>query len=186
MKKKILRMIGTVFLALIVSLTVGLNIYSYNAKMVAHDPLPMPFGVGLSVVLSGSMEPELSVGDLIIVKEAEDYGLRDVVVYQSGNSAVVHRIIRIEGDMVIAKGDANSGEDEPVEKSRIKGKVVLAIPALGDVVSFLKSPIGILLVLGLASFLFYLSFQREKEEQQEKLRYIREEIEKLKEENKIQ
>ena len=45
---------------------VGINVYALNASRLAGNQVPMPFGVGASVVLSGSMEPELSVGDLLL------------------------------------------------------------------------------------------------------------------------
>lgn len=179
-RKKIASGIVTVVLALIVSLTLGLSFYSYNAKMLNHDAFPMPFGVGVSMVLTGSMEPEFYAGDLIVVTKADEYALRDIVVYQSGQKAVVHRIIEIDGDMCVTQGDANNAADEPIEMSTIKGKVAFSIPKVGYVVSFIKQPIGTILLLGCAVLLFERSFRKDKQEHRDKLAIIREEIEKLK------
>ena len=52
------------------ALVFGFNLYSANAGALIGNRLPMPFGYGAAVVLSGSMEPALGVGDLIFVKEA--------------------------------------------------------------------------------------------------------------------
>ena len=55
-------------------------------------------GLAPYVVLSGSMEPTLSVDDLVIVRAAEDYAVGDVVVYQSGHSLVIHRIVAMSSE----------------------------------------------------------------------------------------
>ena len=54
----------------LLGLLMGLQIYFVNAGRVMGDPLPMPFGYGAAVVLSGSMEPTYSAGDLLIVKKS--------------------------------------------------------------------------------------------------------------------
>ncbi|MBE6543942.1 MAG: signal peptidase I [Ruminococcaceae bacterium] len=159
----------------------GYQIYLVNSEKLIGDSMPMPFGVGASVVLSGSMEPELSVDDLIIVKSQENYSINDVVVFQSHGSLVVHRIISIEEGMVTTKGDANNTSDEPIKIEEIKGIVVKSIPYVGGFVSFLKSPIGIILTVGIAVFLMEFSFRREKKQNLDELEAIKEEIRKLKE-----
>ena len=65
----------------LLGLLMGLQIYFVNAGRVMGDPLPMPFGYGAAVVLSGSMEPTYSAGDLLIVKKADHYQTGDIVVY---------------------------------------------------------------------------------------------------------
>ena len=51
---------------LILGVFLGIRFYAWNAQHLTGNAVPMPFGVGASVVLSGSMEPALSVGDLLI------------------------------------------------------------------------------------------------------------------------
>ena len=103
-------------------LTLGINVYLANANSLVGNQLPMPFGYGAAVVLSGSMEPELSAGDLIVVKEAENYKQNDIVVFQDGNSLVVHRIIQIDGETITTKGDANKVTDEPISITAVKAR----------------------------------------------------------------
>ena len=161
---------------------VGINVYTWNASRVAGNAVPMPFGVGAAVVLSGSMEPEISVGDLLIVAERQSYELGDVVVYQDGSMAVTHRIVAISGDEVVTKGDANNIEDAPIAVEQIKGEVVAAIPLVGYAVNAIKTPIGTIGILALAIFLLNRSFRTEKQRDEEQLDAIRAEIEKLKQE----
>ena len=101
----------------------GINLYLFNANRLLGNQLPMPFGYGGAVVLSGSMEPRLSVGDFIIVQETSEINENDIVVFQEHSSLVVHRVIAIDGTAVTTQGDANNVADSPVDVSAIKGKV---------------------------------------------------------------
>lgn len=158
---------------------VGINVYALNASRLAGNQVPMPFGVGASVVLSGSMEPELSVGDLLLLREQESYTEGDIIVYQSGAMPVVHRILSLRGETVITKGDANNVADEPFHCDAIKGKVVLAIPWLGYAVWALKTPMGILLTLAAAVILVELSYREGKTKDDEEKEKIKAEIRQL-------
>ena len=66
--KKSIKSIGRFFLLFIISLMIGLRMYYWNSSSLVGNSMPMPFGYGASVVLSGSMEPALSVNDVVIVK----------------------------------------------------------------------------------------------------------------------
>lgn len=160
----------------------GVNIYLANAKSLGRNQMPMPFGYGASVILSGSMEPELSVGDLIIVGESESYLEGDVVVFQDKTSLIVHRIVEIEGDSIITQGDANNGRDEPITADAIKGKVLFHIDGAGNVVDFLRTPVGTLIIIALAIALVEIPRRREKEADDAEKQKILEEIIRLKKE----
>ncbi|MBQ7398229.1 MAG: signal peptidase I [Clostridia bacterium] len=179
MKKQTKTIIRTVLLVF-VALIVGINVYAFNASRVAGDAIPMPFGVGLTVVLSGSMEPELSVGDLLVVVRQDSYAIDEVVVFQEGRIGVVHRIIEMDGTTVTTQGDANNAPDEPMDISRVKGKVVLAIPLIGHVVNMIKTPVATVVILAAAIFLLERSFHKEKEKDADQLEEIKREIERLK------
>ena len=187
-KRKGARLIFRIFLMLVISLLLGGSVYMLNAKRLVRNAMPMPFGYGFSVILSGSMEPTLSVNDLVIVHAQEDYAVGDVVVYQSGHALVIHRIIQFDGEAVITQGDANNIEDAPVARSEIKGRMVGVIPNAGNAVHFLQSPLGIILVLTLAIFLLNRSWSKEKAADDKDLDVLKEEIRRLKEleEQKLQ
>ena len=174
--KSIIRISVLILLAIII----GVSVYSMNASMLGGNALPMPFGFGMTVVLSGSMEPELSVDDLLIVAPADTYEVGDVVVFQTQRTAVVHRIVSINGDEIITRGDANTSDDEPITKANIKGRVVCAIPFVGLIINFIKTPVGTILLIGLAVWLLESSFKKEKNKKSDELEAIRREIEELK------
>ena len=162
----------------------GVNVFALNAAHLAGNQVPMPFGVGASVVLSGSMEPALSVGDLLLLKQEESYQPGQIVVYQSGSIAVVHRLTAIDADTAVTQGDANDSPDAPIPVAAIKGRVAMAIPGVGHLVWALKTPAGIAVTLAAAVVLLELSFRREKEQKQEELDAIKEEIRRLQKELK--
>lgn len=179
-KKVILRYVLFSFIGIVL----GLLLYFQNAKSILKNKMPMPFGYGMSVVLSGSMEDRLSADDLVIIKATDDYKINDIVLYQDGNSFVIHRIIEIDGDTVTTKGDANNIADTPINKSQIKGVLVHDIAGLGAVVNVLKQPVSVILILSAALLLTELSYRKEKKKDTEELEKIKALIRELKQDKK--
>jgi len=169
-------------LLIICGLFLGINIYLANSHKVIGNELPMPFGFGAAVVLSGSMAPQLSVNDLIIVKPDDKYIVGNIVVYQDKSSLIVHRIVDIDENIITTKGDANYSADKPIDISAIKGEVIYIIPYIGIIVNYLKSPAGIVITILLSIFLIeYPNNQKKKADIQYKQKLI-EEIQQLKSE----
>lgn len=180
-KKQIWKGILRILLLSICGMIIGLNLYQLNANRLVGNQLPMPFGYGAAVVLSGSMEPEISKGDLIFVKETLDYTENDIIVYQDGNMLVVHRIIQINEDEIITKGDANNVTDKPIQKTAIKGEVVAWLPYVGEFVNVIKTPIGTILVAAAAIALVEIPRRCEKKKDEDERKKIIDEINRLKE-----
>ncbi len=109
----------------------------------------------LLVVKSGSMEPAIRTGSLVLIDQAGSYEVGDIVTYQRNNYAtpVTHRIIEKSDDdqgepIYITKGDANETRDiEPVPKSMILGQVRFSVPFLGYVVGFARTWYGFVLLI---------------------------------------
>ena len=167
-----------------VGIILGVNVYLANAKGIGGNQLPMPFGYGIANVLSGSMEPTFSKGALLLVKETSDVEPGDIVVYQSGQELIVHRVISLDKEMgiVITQGDANNVADEPFEISQIRGEVIGWVPFLGNIAAVLKTPAGILIILILAFLLTEASYRRQKDADDRELEDIKAEIRRLREE----
>lgn len=178
-EKKIRLVLRTVLLTA-VGLVLGINIYNWNVRSLTGNVLPMPLGYGAAVVLSGSMEPAISVDDLILVKAEENYEIGDVVVYQTGKMLVVHRIVAMDGESVTTRGDANNVDDGAVALTQVKGKVVAHIPKVGAAVRLLKTPAATLLLIAGAVLSVELPYRKEKEKKEEELERIKEEIRRLK------
>ena len=128
------------------------------------------------------MEPELSVNDLVFIREADSYGVGDIVVYQSGGTLVIHRIERIDGETVTARGDANNASDAPVPLSAVKGRLAFSVPGVGAVTRVLKTWPGVLALVGGALFLLERSRRKEKEADAAELDALKAQIRALKQE----
>ncbi len=75
-----------------------------------------------------SMSPWIRSHDVVIVQPTNDVEIGDVVVRTRGEDRlVVHRVIIIEGDKVITRGDAMTAPDEPVSRETVVGRVVAVV-----------------------------------------------------------
>lgn len=181
MPKKVKSILRTLLLCL-VSLVLGVNLYLWNARTLMGNALPMPFGYGMAVVLTGSMEPTIAMDDLIFVARQESYAQDDIVVYQSGSMLVVHRILEVQPDTVLTQGDANNAPDAPVRKEMIKGKVIGILPGAGSIARMLKSPLATAILIGGALAMSELALRSERKKDEDELDRIKEEIRRLKDE----
>ncbi len=119
--------------------------------------IPDIMGYRLYVVQSGSMEPDIQTGSLVISKRVspENLVIGDVVTFKSKDDSttlVTHRIEQISkenGELsFITKGDANDVIDlEPVKSENIIARVQYDIPYLGYMTEFIKTKQGMLLVV---------------------------------------
>lgn len=161
---------------------IGIDLYVAQSTLFLRDAMPMPFGYGISVVLSGSMDPALAVDDLILVHKEESYEIGDMIVFRDGNAFTVHRLKEKNEETWITRGDANDTDDSPLSPKDVKGKVVKRVKGGGKVVSAIRSPIGTILLLLLAIVLFEAPHMMRERTKKEELNSIRAEIEKLKNE----
>lgn len=133
------------------------NLYMVVAKLAFRNDMPKVFGFTNAIILTGSMSGAIEAGDMVIIKEQSAYALLDVITYKDGAEYTTHRIVDITPDgKYITKGDANNTPDEPVELSAVVGKVVCVIPKVGKVISFLRTPWGIILLVATGAALVYL------------------------------
>lgn len=89
------------------------------------------FGHSIFSTGTGSMAPTMQIGDIVVVKIGKDAKEKDIITYKKDNAIITHRIIKIDGESIIAKGDNNNTQDEAITKDAIIGKVVLIINNVG-------------------------------------------------------
>jgi signal peptidase len=113
------------------------------------------FGWRVDTVFSGSMEPELKVGGVVVTRPvaAEDIKVGDIITFHSplNEELISHRVIAVEGESLFhfqTKGDVNEDADPfVVPAQNVVGKICLHIPYFGYVTQFVKTPLGLLLTL---------------------------------------
>ncbi len=168
---KLLKKIILGILVFFLSLIFIFNIYNLiNLKILKKD-LTSIGGYAVLEVVSGSMEPTIHVGDLIVIK-TKDYKYKEqdiVTFYDTNGSFVTHRIMSLEKDQMITKGDHNNTEDEPSKTKSIVGKYVFKIGGLGNFLKALKNPLVSLMILIIGILICYLiTMEKEQEEKLEK------------------
>jgi len=149
------------------ALALLLNLIGVYKKLVLKEDIPLAFGLGYAIILSGSMEPEFIPGDMVIIQKQEAYNKGDIITFQfSGRSPVTHRIVEGKPDGFITRGDANNSNDtEIVKVGQVIGKVVKVLPQAGDKVEFFQSPLGlVILLLVLFAAIFIPGWARKKNE----------------------
>lgn len=131
------------------------------AVVIAISTFKIPGNYMLLIVESGSMEPAIKAGSVVITKPQADYQINDIVtVLEPANPRVMltHRIVEIEkagkDTAYVTKGDANNGNDA---KKRVKpyvvGKVLFSVPFIGYLVDFIKTKNGLLVLIIIPSVL---------------------------------
>lgn len=182
-KKKILKMAVSVILIILACAVLYALAFTVVVKIKNPQGVAMPFGFGASLVLSGSMEPEISTDDLVFVKKPGELHVGDVVLYNTGRSNVLHRITKIDGDMITTQGDANNTEDKPFSKSAVLGVYIGKIPSGGKIIRFVTNPPFVMAVVFLLMAAAVIWMFVEDHRERKKLDSIKAEIDRLKAEN---
>ena len=135
--------------------------------------VPKIFKISPYVVVSESMEPTYSKGDLIYVKnDTSDIKNGDVITFYTDKDTIVtHRVteINVSDHTYTTKGDANQTDDpRPVSMGNVIGRPVLSVPKLGILADALSGRMGkimyagIIIILLLLLFLGDMVFQKDK------------------------
>ncbi len=142
----------------------------YNVSLIIQTIInvhktPSFLGIKTYVIVSGSMKPNINIGDVVVVKNIknkEDLKVGDVISFRKGQSVITHRITNIQYDenqtiKITTKGDNNNIEDNgEVSYDDIEGKVIKAIPKLGNISLAMQNKITVVVVIIL--FYMYLSW----------------------------
>lgn len=133
----------------VLSLVIAMNLWLLiDQAVLKHDP-PQIFGYSQLIVTTGSMEPSIRPGDVVIIREMDSYQMGDVVTFRDPEgSLVTHRIVGQNSEGFITKGDANNVEDDRLlKREQVVGGLVACLPMIGGLMLFLKSPLGILVLV---------------------------------------
>jgi len=150
---RLLRIVTHVIQGLFITLiTVGAFVFTAG-KLGFLNPL------SAYIILSGSMEPTIPVGSIVISEKSLHYGVGDIISFSPSGSAkdvITHRIASVaeKGDAYFGdatyttKGDSNKAEDRgEVKQSAVLGNVVLTLPYIGYAAHFAKTPQGFILLI---------------------------------------
>jgi signal peptidase len=156
--KKTLRIVKKVFDTLIfVVLIVSVLLLTF----ISFSPVK---SLQLLRVMSGSMEPAIKTSSIVLVKQipVNQIVKGDVINFETSGTSVTHRVYEIKNTdnklTFITKGDANNIPDvDPVSPDQIKGKVIFNIPYLGYLYTWIKQPLGFLILIILPALFVIIS-----------------------------
>lgn len=157
--KKTGAIIGNTVVVLLVAVALLLAFTLLQSRLNGGEPTIA--GHRICIVLSGSMEPALKVGSIVVVQPlaAEEVQPGDIITYRgaSGSSLTTHRVDHLDtadGLFFYTKGDANSVLDPaPVPAGRLVGRVIFTLPYAGYLVAYTRSREGLLALSALAALI---------------------------------
>lgn len=181
--KKICRWIFDIilFIILAIALIMAYNHIQINIKGNTYTTM---LGYSAFEVATGSMSNTIEIGDVILVKliePNETLSENEIVVFTQDTTLVTHRIIKINGDQIITKGDANNTQDDPISRGQIIGKVVKIIPDVKMWKEIILTP-KVLIPTSISILLLWIFFSYDKEKDVKKTKKIIEEQEYIDEE----
>lgn len=147
MIKKVMGKVGSIFATLLIVIEIIAILFLVVSKI--SGQIPSVFGHQLYVIVSPSMEPEISVGDVILSETYEEGELEigDVVTYlgRSGDVAgkmITHKIVEIEGETVITQGTANTVADPAIRREDIRSVMKYKTVVLSAVYRVIRTTVG--------------------------------------------
>lgn len=154
--KKTLKTVWNVVSTVLVVLIVLCAVFLMGSRIMGYQ---------VYTVISGSMEPEYSVGDLLYVKKVDVNTIKagDPITFILNEDLVVatHRVVRVdsENQRFYTKGDANEIEDnDPVHFNNVIGVPQFSIPLLGYVSDYIQHPPGMYVTIAVGVVLILLVF----------------------------
>jgi len=145
-------------------------------------------GIYMFNIVSESMEPNLEINDVVVVKRCDPQNLEkeDIITFQQHERIISHRIIDItkekENIKFKTKGDNNEIPDpDLVEGTQVYGKVLFSIKKIGKFVSYIQNARGFINIAIFAVIVFVLVSLRDKQKNTRKMKRKKYEIKKMRE-----
>ena len=164
--------LALVFRLLIAIVIILIFVGGYQSFKNPNEPVSF-LGYQPLTVLSNSMNPTFETGDMLFVKRIDPKEVKtdDVITFREpGGKLITHRVIEVidsSGEIgFMTKGDNNNVKDGEVVKGKsLLGKEVFNIPNVGYIADFLRSPMGLILLifLPLAGYLCLEIYERKKD-----------------------
>lgn len=157
--KKVIKVIQNIivgFLIIILLAILAIAIYSFVEIDIKEKEYCNIFGYSFFQIETGSMAGTIEIEDIIIIKLGnENIKKGDIITFRQDGNLITHRVIKLENEKIITKGDSNTSQDKPITKEEILGKVEVIIPEVKIWKSVFKEP-KVLISLAITTVLFVL------------------------------
>ena len=166
---------------------IGIGLVIMLIVAAAFTFLTPRFGWRVNTVFSGSMEPAIKTGSMLVTRpvKAERIKVGDIIIFHSpvNEKLMTHRVIEVVEQSALqfqTKGDTNEDADPFIlSAENIVGKAWFYIPGLGYITQFIKTPLGFMLTVlipGLAVIVMeirYIIHLLKEQETEKKYRILR-------------
>ena len=165
--KKTFIIIKNILFAIVMVVLVGLIVITMISRI--NGGTPSVFGFALYRVSSGSMQPALQVGDIILSSECDPMELKqgDIITYDGtvgefAGKRVTHRVVGEpyynENDgryYLVTKGDDNPVDDTPILTTQVTGKYLGKVEFMKWIYDVFVTPWGLLILIALIIIAFF-------------------------------
>lgn len=131
-------------------------------KIISPNQIASLFGYKAFVISSGSMEPTLNTGDIVITKQIKQDQIQkqDIITFVKDEYTITHRIVDIveeNGNTYYqTKGDNNNTSDADLVKyEEIEGVYVLKINSIGNIVVYAQNTTAVLIIIICVIYIMY-------------------------------
>ena len=146
--KKFLSVAGNTILIILIA--IGL--------LIGFSLLPIKNNYKIFFVTSGSMEPTISTGSMVVSKPRDTYKVGDIITFTNIGSSkpsdtTTHRIIKVDqgenkNPSYFTRGDANNSDDSgSLSSDRIIGRMIFSVPLIGYLVGYIKTLPGLIFII---------------------------------------
>ncbi len=181
---KIKKRLNIMFYVILIPL-LAYNMALIVQAVVRPNETPAFLGYKMYVIISGSMQPELEVGDIVVVKKINPNDLKkdDVISFRKGQTIITHRIVEVKNAeeklQFLTKGDNNNTNDKDlVSDKEIEGIVVNKIQKIGKIVLKLRDKTLIIVIILI--YYIFLMYDQSVQKRKNLRRIKREEYEEKK------
>src|SRR3989344_5586784 len=116
---------------------------------------PIKGNYQIKIVKSGSMEPSIKTGSIVVIKPSSNYTVGDVITFGKDTKTDIpttHRIVSSRAQdgviMFTTKGDANEDKDaNEIRQSDVNGRVLFDVPYFGYIIDLARKPLGFIVLI---------------------------------------
>lgn len=167
-RKKIIKNIFKAIIYPIIILVLICNIILLVQKIITPDKIATIFGYKAFVISSGSMEPTLNIGDIVIIKETkqEQISKGNIITFRKDGYNITHRIndiIEKDGEKYYqTKGDKNTTNDADLVKyEEIEGVYVFKIDKIGSIITYAQNTTTIIIIICVIYLIYRISAEKD-------------------------
>lgn len=167
--KKFLTIFGNTILVILIAIGI----------LIGFSLLPIKNNYKIYFVTSGSMEPTITTGSMVVSKPQDSYVAGNIITFKNigsskPNDTTTHRISEVNlddnGNLIYAtKGDANNSNDgEKLSSDRIVGRMIFSLPLIGYLIGYIKTLPGLVLIVIIpATIIIYEEIKKMRNEARE-------------------